>query len=79
MYDINGDWQVDRASLVLLLSHFLNAYTDFDVSPDVDEVSELSAWTRVVFEFGSALEEEYGDKETRRMFESAWLEVRRNE
>lgn len=79
MYDINGDWDIDRGSLVILLSHFYDAYLDFDIAPDVDEVSELSAWTRCVFEFGSQLEDFYGKQKTREMFESAWREARRNE
>jgi hypothetical protein len=77
MYDINGEWAVDRDSLVVLLSHTYDAYLDFELTPDVDEISELSSWASCVFEFGSKLEEAYGKKETRRMFESAWQEVRR--
>lgn len=76
MYDINGDREVDIQALTDLLRHFNDAYLDFEAEPHIDEVAEMSAWMRSVFEFGVKLEAEYGVMDTKRMFIRAWEEVR---
>lgn len=76
MYDLNYDRESDQQSLTDLLLHFRNSYLDFDAEPHPDEVAEMSAWTRSVFEFGTKLEAEYGIVATKAMFVRSWEEVR---
>jgi hypothetical protein len=75
MYDIDGDSEADQQKLTDLLRHFRDAYLDFDIEPHIDEVAEMSAWTRSVFEFGTRLEAEYGFKTTKAMFSRSWQEA----
>lgn len=70
--DISGDHEHDLDSLVLIMGHFNDAYLDYDLEPHLDEVAEMSSWTRTLMAFGSAMEEEYGASATKQMFGRAW-------
>ncbi len=74
--EISRDQEHDTESLIVLLTHFSDAYADFDACPDVDEVSEVSSWTNCVMQFGSLLEDQYGRPTTRDMFRDAWEAVK---
>lgn len=71
-----GDMEEDLDSLVLMLRRVNDAFSDFCAEPHVDEVSELSMWTRTLFDFGSHLETQYGALRCKQMFGAAWREVR---
>ncbi len=73
---ISGDKEHDTESAVFLLNHLADAYLDFDVCPDVDEVSEVSSWAHCVMRFGSILEDTYGRSTTRDIFDRAWEVVK---
>lgn len=71
-----GDMDQDLESLVLMLRGVNNAFLDFCKEPHVDEVAELSMWTRTLFDFGTRLEDQYGPLRCKQLFGAAWEDVR---
>ena len=76
MSPMTGDKYADRDSMTLILSKFVDAYSDWDITPGPDEASELSSWTQEVFKFASRLEDLYGGQAAQAIMQSAWQEAR---
>jgi hypothetical protein len=74
--DLSGDIENDLEALILVLGHFQEAYADFDAEPHIDEVGELSMWTRELMAFFDKLENEYGSRKAKAILARAWEEVK---
>jgi hypothetical protein len=73
---LSGDPHYDQDSLTVIVGKFLEAYIDFDIDPHVDEVAEVSMWSRELLSFATKLEQGYGKSATKAMLARSWREVR---